>query len=122
MHVVDNVLQSLTTSVFSKELRVNSEIYIKKADKDTTTVIMNKQDKIQEGFILLDDRNNYVPLETPMVKDMFQTVPFPIHFILSLSPILGLGLLINNGETINHTLCARNWKAKRNNLFKICGP
>ena len=89
MHVVDNVLQSLTTSVFSKELRVNSEIYIKKADKDTTTVIMNKQDKIQEGFILLDDRNNYVPLETPMVKDMFQTVPFPIHFILSLSPILG---------------------------------
>ena len=35
---------------------------------------MNKQDKIQEGLIQLDDRNNYVPLEAPMVKDTFQRV------------------------------------------------
>ena len=32
-----------------RELRSNSEIIIKKADKGTTTVIMNKTDKIQEG-------------------------------------------------------------------------
>ena len=57
-----------------RELRTNSEINIKKADKGTKTVIMNKQDKIQEGLIQLDDRNNYVPLEEPMVKDTFQRV------------------------------------------------
>ena len=33
-----------------------SEINIKKADKGTTTVIMNKQDKIREGQEQLDDR------------------------------------------------------------------
>ena len=32
-----------------RELKGNSEINIKKADKGTTTVIMNKQDKIREG-------------------------------------------------------------------------
>lgn len=32
------------------------KIHIKKADKGTTTVIMNKKDKIQEGQVPLDDR------------------------------------------------------------------
>ena len=27
---------------------------------------------MQEGLTQLEDRNNYVPLETPMVKDTFQ--------------------------------------------------
>ena len=35
------------------ELKSNSEINVKKADKDTTTVIMNKLDKTQEGQTLL---------------------------------------------------------------------
>ena len=29
--------------------------------------IMNTKDKIQEGQVLLDDKNNYTPLTTPMV-------------------------------------------------------
>ena len=69
---------------------------------------MNKQDEIQEGLTLLDDRNNYVPLETTLVKDTFQRVPFPINFILSLSPFLRWGLLINNGGTNNHTKRSTN--------------
>lgn len=49
---------------------------------------MNKQDKIQEGLTLLDDRNNYVALETPMVKDTFQSAfPHTFHF----KPILIFG-------------------------------
>ena len=52
-----------------KDLRSNSDIVIKKADKGTTTVIMNTKDKIQEGQVLLDDKNNYTPLTTPMVKE-----------------------------------------------------
>ena len=39
-----------------RELRSNSEIIITKADKGTTTVIMNKTDKIQGGHVQLDDR------------------------------------------------------------------
>lgn len=55
-----------------RELRSNSEIIIKKTDKGTVTVIMNKTDKIQEGQVQLDDRKNYMPLETPMVQETKQ--------------------------------------------------
>ena len=57
-----------------RELRSNSEIIIKKTDKGTATVIMNKTDKIQEGQVQLDDRKNYMPLETPMVQETKQRV------------------------------------------------
>ena len=35
---------------------------------------MNKTDKIQEGQVQLDDRNNYMPLETPMVQETSRKV------------------------------------------------
>lgn len=57
-----------------RELRSNSEIIIKKTDKGTALVIMNKTDKIQEGQVQLDDRKNYMPLETPMVQETKQRV------------------------------------------------
>ena len=50
------------------ELKNNPEVNIKKADKGTTTVIMNKQDKIAEGQIQLNDEENYRPLASPMVE------------------------------------------------------
>ena len=46
-----------------KEPRSNTEIVIKKADKGTTTVIMNKNDNILEGQVQLDDKQNYTVLE-----------------------------------------------------------
>ena len=55
-------------------MRSNSDIVIKKADKNSTTVIMNTKDKTQEGQVLLDDKNNYTPasqhlwLKKPLVK------------------------------------------------------
>ena len=58
-----------------RELKNYSEINVKKADKGTTIVIMNKRDKTQKGQILLDDRNNYTPLEEPaMVEATSQKV------------------------------------------------
>ena len=42
-------------------LKNKFEINVKKADKGTTTVIMNKLVKTQEGETLLDDGNNYTP-------------------------------------------------------------
>ena len=52
-----------------KELEQNTNIKIKKADKGTTTVIMNKEDKIREGQVLLDERENYESLALPMVTE-----------------------------------------------------
>ena len=45
-----------------------SNVVIKKADKGTTMFIMNKNDKIHKGQVQRDDRQNYIPLEAPMVK------------------------------------------------------
>jgi len=50
-----------------KELRSNSDIVTKKADKGTTTVIVNTSDKTQEGQVSPDGKNNQTPLTTPMV-------------------------------------------------------
>ena len=52
-----------------KELQQNTNINIKKADKGTTTVIMNEEDKIPEGQVLLDKRENYESLVLPMVTE-----------------------------------------------------
>ena len=64
-----------------KELINNKEIILKKADKGTTTVVMNRDNKINKEQIQLDDRNNYQPLDKPMVRDTFQRVK---HLINSL--------------------------------------
>ena len=52
-----------------KALKGDTEINIKKADKGTTTVVMNTQDKINEGKVQLDNGDHYRPLATPMVVD-----------------------------------------------------
>ena len=51
-----------------KELKNNSTINLKKADKGTRTVIMNKSNKIQEAEVQLENREHYKPLEAPMVN------------------------------------------------------
>ena len=52
-----------------KELKNNSAINLKKADKGTTTVIMNKSNKIQEAEVQLENREHYQPLEAPIVSN-----------------------------------------------------
>ena len=47
----------------------NHHINLKKVDKCSTTVVMNKPDKIREGQTQIDDKNNYSPLTEPMVKE-----------------------------------------------------
>ena len=54
------------------EPRNNSAINLRKADKGTTTIIMNKSNKIQEAEVQLENREHYKPLEAPMVN-MTQT-------------------------------------------------
>ena len=56
------------------ELKQNKDINLKKADKGSTTVVMNKTDKIREGQIQIDDKHNYRPLSDPMGKEMHSKV------------------------------------------------
>ena len=51
-----------------KELSRSKSIILKKSDKGSTTVLMSRQDKPNESQVLLDDLNNYRPLDKPMIE------------------------------------------------------
>ena len=51
-----------------KELSSNKSIILKKSDKGNITVLMSRQDKLNEGQVLLDDLNNYRPIDKPTVR------------------------------------------------------
>ena len=51
-----------------KTLSANKEINLKKADKGTTTIIMDTRQKIQEGLEQVSNENFYKPLETSIVS------------------------------------------------------
>ena len=53
-----------------KELSHDKNTALNKADKGTTTVIMNRKDKLNEGQVQLDDLHNYLPLDKPIVSTM----------------------------------------------------
>lgn len=49
-------------------LRANKRVNLKKADKGSTTVVMDTFDKIKEGKEQVSDQNFYTPLAQPMVS------------------------------------------------------
>ena len=55
------------------ELSRNKSIILKKSDKGNTTVLMSRQDKLNEGQVLFDDLNNYRPIDKPMVETIDKT-------------------------------------------------
>jgi len=50
-------------------LKRDPNISLKKADKGTTPVALNIDNKIKEGQTQLDNRENYRPLLNPMVEE-----------------------------------------------------
>ena len=60
-------------------LRKNTNINLKKEDKGTRTVVLNTEDKIQEGQIQLDNIEHYRPLESPMVEETSSRVKLLIR-------------------------------------------
>ena len=51
-----------------EELSRNKSIILKKSDKGNITVLLSRQDKLNEGQVLLDDLNNHRPIEKSMVE------------------------------------------------------
>ena len=69
-----------------KALKRDNEINLKKADKRTSTVVLSKQDKINEGQIQLNNKNHYIPLDQPMVKETNRKVTPPYQRTLPQKP------------------------------------
>ena len=69
-----------TTSVSLGERRAlhnllsDKTIIVKKADKGTTTVTRSREQKIKEGQILLNDLDNYSPLEKQMADKTVEKI------------------------------------------------
>ena len=57
-----------------KEFSRNKSIILKKSDKGNTTVLMSRQDKLNEGQVLLNGLNNYRPLDKPVVETTTKNV------------------------------------------------
>ena len=73
-------LRSVQRRALKELIKVNyKEIILKKADKGRTTVVMNGENKINDGQKQLDDRNNCQPLDEPMVRDTSQRVKHLIN-------------------------------------------
>ena len=52
-----------------KTLKGDEQINLKKAYKGTKTVVVTKEDKLNEGQIQLNVREHYSPVESPMVEE-----------------------------------------------------
>ena len=65
-----------------KQLSRDKTIILKKADKGTTSVMMSKESKINEGLALLNEKNNYQPLTQPMVETTTRKVTQLIKSLL----------------------------------------
>ena len=63
-----------------KELSRNKSVILKKSDKGNTTVLMSRQDKLNEGQALL---HNYRPLDKPMVETTTKKAQQLIKTLLS---------------------------------------
>ena len=73
-------LRSVQRRALKELINVNNkEVILKKADKGRTTVVMNGENKINDGQKQLDDRNNCQPLDQPMVRDTSQRVKHLIN-------------------------------------------
>ena len=76
----DNLSQGERNAL--KQLSRDKNIVLKKADKGTTTITMNRTDKLNEGQVQLDDIHNYRPLDKPMVDTTAKKVHRLIQSLL----------------------------------------
>ena len=70
-----------------KDLLRDKTIIVRKADKGTTTIIMSKKEKITERQVLLNDLDNYRPLDKPMADETAEKIKKIIMCMLTESHI-----------------------------------
>ena len=69
---IDNISANERNAISA--LKRNSKITLKKADKGTTTVILDTAHKIDEGLQQLSNDKFYKPLSSPIVQDIARKV------------------------------------------------
>ena len=62
----DNLLPTVWEAL--RTSKGDEKINLRKADKGTNTVVMTKEDKLNEGPLQLNVREQYRPLESPMIE------------------------------------------------------
>ena len=70
----------------SKSYRATKALFLRNLIKGNTTVLMSRQDKLNEGQVLLNDLthlNNYRPLDKPMVETTTKNAQQLIKTLLS---------------------------------------
>ena len=65
-----------------KQLSRDKTIILKRADKGTTSVMVSRESKINEGLALLNEKNNYQPLTQPTVENTTRKVKQLIKSLL----------------------------------------
>ena len=67
----------------SKSYRATKAVFLRNLIRVNTTVLMSRQDKLNEGQVLLDDLNNYRPLDKPMIETTTKKAQQLIKTLLS---------------------------------------
>ena len=55
-------------TLLSRVIAQQKALFLRNLTKGNTTVLMSRQDKLNEGEVLLNDSNNYRPLDKTMVE------------------------------------------------------
>ena len=98
------------------ELSRNQSVILKKSGKGNTTVLMSRQDKLNEGQVLLNDSNNYRPLDKTMVEtttkkgqQLIKTVLPEGHIAKTAAKWLSLiRLILRKSQCFTHLLKSTN--------------
>ena len=70
-------------TLLSRVIAQQKALFLRNLTKGNTTVLMSRQDKLNEGQALLNDSNNYRPLDKPMVETTTKKAQQLIKTLLS---------------------------------------
>ena len=64
-------------------LQQSKDLNFKKADNGNTLAVMDKNDKIQEGQVQINDLDNYKPLNKPLNKPIVKETHTKVSSVIS---------------------------------------
>ena len=70
-------------TLLSRVIAQQKALFLRNLTKGNTTVLMSRRDTLNEGQVLVDDLNNYRPLDKPMVETTTKKAQQLIKTLLS---------------------------------------
>lgn len=88
------------TILKQQEQSCDKTAVVKKADKETKAIIMNREDKLDEGQPQQNDRNNYWPLDQKMVGNTTKKIEELIDFHHRVFPGSGMDTILDIEKSV----------------------